>query len=320
MRRLYALAFSIVFSASASGQPYPGGKPVKIIVGFAPGGFIDTSTRVMASKLSEIWSVGVIVENRPGAGSTIAAAQVAKAPADGYTLLNCNLASHGIAPSMYRSLAYDPRKDFTAVAQIGTSPNVLIVHPSVPARSVAELIAYAKANPGKLSIASADLGTSPYLSGELFKSMSRIDAVSIPYKGGGPALSDLLGGQVPVAMNILVTALPHIRSGRVRALGITSATRSPQAPDLPTIAESGLPGFDVTSWSGICGPAKLVSSIVARINDDVRAVLENAEMKQHLLQQGIDAAPMTPDEFAAHIKREVARWAIVTKEAGLRPQ
>ena len=310
-------AFALTIAAPlAPCQSFPT-KPVRVIVGFAPGGNVDIPARIVASKLGELWGTSVVVDNRPGAGGSLAAGIVAKAPADGHTLLICNIASHGINPAVYRKLPYDPLKEFTPISQIGTAPNVLVVHPSVQAKTVSELVAYAKANPGKLSIASAGVGTSQHLSIELLKSMTGADIVHVPYKGGAPALSDVIGGQVPGMIAGLPTAIASIRSGKVRALGVTSAMRSPQAPEVPTIAESGVPGFEVTSWHGLCAPAGLPKPLLAKLNADLFQVLSTPETKQRLAEQGVDVAPTTPEQYESQIRSEIAKWAKVVKEAGI---
>jgi tripartite-type tricarboxylate transporter receptor subunit TctC len=312
---------SLVLAAAAPavlGQAFPA-KPVRVIVGFAPGGVVDTPARIVATKLGEIWSAGVIVENRPGAGGSTAAGYAAKAPADGYTLLICNTASHGVNPAIYKQLAYDPVKDYAAVSQIGFVPNMLVVHPSLDVRSIRELVAYAKANPGKLSMASAGVGTSQHMSIELLKSMTGADITHVPYKGGAPALSDLLGGQIPSLLTGMPAGLGAVRSGRVRALGVTSAKRSPHLPDVPAIAET-VPGYEVTSWVGVCAPSGVPKAIVAKLNADIVRVLGLTDTKQKLDDQGFEAAPNTSEQFTVFIAAEIAKWAGVVKAAGIQPE
>jgi tripartite-type tricarboxylate transporter receptor subunit TctC len=300
------------------GQAFPA-KPVRVIVGFAPGGVVDTPARIVATKLGEVWASGVIVENRPGAGGSTAAGYAAKAPPDGYTLLICNTASHGVNPAIYKQLAYDPVKDYAAVSQIGFVPNMLVVHPSVEAKSMRELVAYAKSNPGKLSMASAGVGTSQHMSIELLKSMTGIDITHVPYKGGAPALSDLLGGQIPSLLTGMPAGLGAVRSGRVRALGVTSAKRSPHLPDVPAIAET-VPGYEVTSWVGVCAPSGVPKAIVAKLNSDIVKVLGLPDTRQKLDEQGFEAAPNTPEQFTAFIAAEIVKWAGVVKAAGIQPE
>jgi tripartite-type tricarboxylate transporter receptor subunit TctC len=303
-------------ASCALAQTYPN-KPVRLIVGFAPGGNVDIPARIVATKLGEIWGISVLVDNRPGAGGNIGADIVAKAPADGYTLLICNAASHGINPAFYKKIPFDAIKDFAPISQIGSTANILLVHPSVPVASVGEFIAYARANPGKISMASAGVGTSQHLAMELFKSMAGIDVVHVPYKGGAPALADLLGGQVQAMFAAVPTAQASIKAGKVRALGVTSLKRSPQLPQLPTIAETGVPGFDVTSWYGLCAPAGLPQPIVAKLNADLAKALNAPDIQQRLAEQGIDVTPTTPEQLAEFIKSEVAKWAKVVKQAGI---
>jgi tripartite-type tricarboxylate transporter receptor subunit TctC len=303
---------------TAFGQAFPA-KPVRVIVGFAPGGVVDTPARIVATKLGDIWPSGVIVENRPGAGGSTAAGYAAKATADGYTLLICNTASHGVNPAIYKQLAYDPVKDYAAVSQIGFVPNMVVVHPSVEAKSIRELVAYAKANPGKLSMASAGVGTSQHMSIELLKSMTGVDITHVPYKGGAPALSDLLGGQIPSLLTGMPAGLGAVRSGRVRALGVTSAKRSAHLPDVPAIAET-VPGYEVTSWVGVCAPSGVPKAVVSKLNADIVKVLGMPDTKQKLDEQGFEAAPNTPEQFTAFIAAEIAKWAGVVKAAGIQAE
>lgn len=307
------LAFS---SPAAMSQPYPN-KPVRIVVGFAAGGNIDITARIVAAKLSELWGASVVVENRPGAGSSVAAGFVAKAPADGYTLLTCTSSTHGINSAIFKSLPYDPVKDFTPVSLVGLTQNALIAHSSLGVNTVQELIALAKKNPGRLSIASPGIGASQHLSIGLFMSIAGVDLVHVPYKGGSAALTDLLGGQVPLMMSAVPTALGAIKSATVRVLGVTGAARSAQLPGVPTIAESGFPGYDVATWTGICAPAGLPSALAEKLNADLVKVISKSETKQRLAEQGVEAASNTPIQFAALIKAEIAKWPEVVKAAGI---
>ena len=311
------LAAALTIAAPpALSQTYPG-KPVRVIVGYAAGGTVDILARIVAAKLNEVWATGVLVENRPGAGSSIAADIVAKANPDGYTLLMCGSGTLAVNPAIYKKLPYDPVRDFAPIAQIGTTPNVLLVHPSAQAKSVSEFIAYAKANPGKISIASAGVGSPQHLSLELFKSMTGIDVVHVPYKGGAPALADLIGGQVPALFGNLPTSLKLIKAGKVRALGVTSAKRHPELPDILTVAESGVPGYEVTNWIGICAPAAVPKPVLAKLNADLVKVLNMPDTQQRLAEQGVDVAPTTAEQFASKIRSEVIKWAKVIKEAGI---
>ncbi len=310
-----AVSFALSFGVPAHAQAYPH-KPVRLIVGLPAGGGVDITARITGAKLSEFWGQQVVVENRPGAGTTIAADIVAKATPDGYTLLQCGIGSHGIAPSLYKKLPYDHIKDFAPISIIGTTPNVLVVHPAVPVKSMSEFIAYAKANPGKLSYGSAGAGSSPHLTMELFKSMTAIDIVHVPYKGGPPALADVLGGQIPAVVDILSTLVAPVKAGKLRALGVTSAKRHALLPEVPTIAESGVPGFAVTSWSGMCAPAAVPKPIIAKLNADVAKALNMPDVLRRLAEQGVEAVPSSPEQFATFIKSETIKWAKVVKDAG----
>jgi tripartite-type tricarboxylate transporter receptor subunit TctC len=298
-------------------QPYPQ-RPVRVIVAFAAGGVADLQTRIVAQKLGELWQTSVVVDNRPGAGGNIAAGIAAKAQPDGYTLLTCNFATHGLNPAAYRKLPYDPLKDFAAIAMIGTAPSILAVHPSQSARSVSELIAYAKANPGKLTMGSSAGGTSQYLSIELLKLMTGVDIIYVPYKGGAPALTDLLGGQVNAIVAALPTVMGFLPSGRMRALGVTSAVRSPQVPNIPTIAESGVPGFEVVGWNGLCAPTGTPPSVIAKVSADTTRALNSPDTRQRLTEQGTDARPMTPAQFEAFMRAEIAKWSKVAQAVGMK--
>ena len=312
-----ALVIGSTAGPCAQAQSYPV-RPVRVIVAFSAGGVADLQTRVVAQKLSELWQTSVVVDNRPGAGGNIAASIAAKAQPDGYTLLTCNFATHGLNPAAYRKLAYDPLKDFIAISMFGTAPSILAVHPSVPPRSVSELIAYAKANPGKLTMGSSGGGTSQYLSIELLKLMTGIDIIYIPYKGGAPALTDLLGGQVQSIVGALPTVIGFLPSGRIRALGVTSAVRSSQVPSIPTIAESGVPGFEVVGWNGLCAPTGTPPSVIAKISADTLKALEQPDTLQRLKEQGTDARPMTPAQFDAFVRAEITKWAKVAQAVGMK--
>src|SRR5688572_15659261 len=257
---LFAVACGAVHA-----QPYPN-KPVRVLVGYVPGGGVDLAARLVAGALSDLWGMTAIVDNRPGAAGGIATEITAKATPDGYTLMLCQIASHAITPARVRNLPYDHIRDFAFPSMIGSTPNVLVVHPSVPIKSLGEFIAHAKANPGKLSFGSSGVGASPHLSIELLKTMTSIDIVHVPYKGAAAALGDVMGGQIPASVgNLPGGLLAAIKAGRVRALGVTSAKRNPQAPDIPTFAEGGVPGYDVSSWYGICTQAGVPRPILAKL-------------------------------------------------------
>ena len=316
--RVWGVVLGIVFVASgvAHSQAYPN-KPVRVIVGFPPGGGVDITARVVAAALGDLWGGTALVDNRPGATGGIGTEIAAKAPADGYTLLLCNISSHAIHPARYKKLPYDHIKDFAPISLIGATPNVLVVHPSVPTNSLSEFIAHARANPGKLNYGSSGFGASPHLSIELLKMMAGINIVSVQYKGAALALADVLGGQMHAMVGNLPGPLPAIKAGKVRALGVTSAKRNARAPDVPTFAESGVPGYDVTSWHGLCAPAGVPRPILAKLNADLVKLLNGPSLRQRLGEQGVDAMSSTPADFAAHIKSETAKWTKVVRAAGL---
>jgi len=301
--------------ASAQSATYPT-KPIRLVVPFPPAGTTDILARAVAQKLSETWGQQVVVDNHPGAGGNIGSDIVAKASPDGYTLLMGTVGTHAINPSLYAKMPYDHVKDFAPVILVAGVPNVLVVNPSLPVKSVPELIAYGKANPGKLNFASSGNGTSIHLSGELFKTMTGIEMTHVPYKGSSPALTDLMGGQVQLMFDNLPSSLSFIKAGKLRALAVTSAERSATLPELPTLAESGLPGFEASSWFGILAPAGTPKAIVDKINGAVAAWLATPEAKEKLLSQGAISAGGSPDAFAKHIASETAKWAKVVKASG----
>lgn len=301
--------------AGAQAGAYPN-KPIRIVVPFPAGGTTDILARAVAQQLTQAWGQQVIVDNRPGAGGNIGSELVAKSAPDGYTLLMGTVGTHAINPSLYSKMPYDHVRDFAPVILVAGVPNVLVVHPSVPANTVAELIAYGKANPGKLNFASSGSGTSIHLAGELFRVQTGIQMTHVPYKGSAPAIQDLLGGQVQLMFDNLPSALPQIKAGRLRALGVTSATRAAALPDVPTIAESGLPGFEASSWFGLLAPAGTPRDVVARLDAEVAKWLASQDARDKLLAQGAIAAGGTPEDFSAHIAAETAKWAKVVKESG----
>ncbi len=315
--KIVTLALAVTFAAAAPAhaQSYPN-KPIRYVVGLAAGGPTDVMARIFAAKLSEVLGQTIIVENRVGAGGSIAGEIVAKATPDGYTLFNAGntLAINAV---LRKHLPYDALKDFTPIALLMTVPNVLIVHPSVPAKSVSELIAYAKANPGKINYGSSGVGASPHLSMELLKSMTGIDLVHVPYKGSAPATVDLLGGQIRAMFDNLPGQIGNIKSGKVRALGVSSARRNAQVPDVPTIMESGLPEFEVTVWYGMWGPAGIPRPIVAKLNASALQVMNAPDVRQRVGELGADPAPSTPAQLGALLRTELQRWTRVVKEAGI---
>ena len=302
-------------STVAPAADYPT-KPIRLVVPFPPGGTTDILARAVAQKLSQTWNEQVIVDNRPGAGGNIGADLVAKAPPDGYTLVMGTVGTHAINPNLYARMPYDHVKDFAPVILVAGVPNVLVVNPSLPVRSVRELIDYAKANPGKLNFASSGNGTSIHLSGELFKTMAGVQMTHVPYKGSAPALADLMGGQVQLMFDNLPSSLGLIKAGKLRPLAVTSTERAAALPDVPTIAESGLPGFEASSWFGVLAPAGTPHDVVAKLNRTIEAWLATPEAKEKLLAQGAIAVGGSPEAFAKHIRSETAKWAKVVKASG----
>ena len=297
-------------------QTYPG-KPVRFIVPFPPGGPVDTTARGFTHKLSEYWGQQAIVDNRAGAGGIVGAEIAAKSPADGYTVFVCSI-HHSVLPGLKPNLPYDIEKDFVPVTFAALFPIILVEHPSVPAKTIPELIAYAKKNPGKLAFGSAGTGGGTHLAGELFKAQAGVDLLHVPYKGSAPAMTDLLGGQVQLMFSDAPTALPHIKSGRVRALGVASPKRSTLVPDLPTIAESGVKGYEAYSWAGVVAPAGTPAAIVAKLNADISKALSQPDVKKRLFEEGAEAMPTTPEQFGKMLKAEIAKWTKVVKDANIK--
>jgi tripartite-type tricarboxylate transporter receptor subunit TctC len=313
---LFLALAAVLGSASAVAQSYPS-RPLRLVVPYPPGGPLDIMARAIGQKLSEAWSQPVVVDNRAGAGGNIGAELVAKSAADGYTLLMGAVATHAINPSLYAKLPYDPVKDFVPVALVAQVPNILVVNPAVPARTVKELIELARARPGYLNFGSGSTGSTGHLAGELFNTMAGVKMVHIPYKGGAPAMADLLAGQVQLMFDNLANALPNVKAGRLRALAVTTLARSPAMPELPTIAESGLPGFDLTTWFGIMLPAGTPPGIVARLNAEIVRALNATDVRERLEKMGAEVpANNTPEHFAAFIRSEAAKYAQVVRDSG----
>ena len=315
-----AVTFAFVLGilpADAIAQSYPS-RPVRLVVPFPAGGTTDILARAMAEKLSGALGQQFVVDNRPGAGGNIGSDIVAKSPPDGYTLLMGTVGTHAINPSLYPKMPYDHVKDFVPVVLVAGVPNVLVVNPTVPAKTVAELIALAKEKPGTINFASSGNGTSIHLSGELFKLLAGVQIAHVPYKGSAPALTDLIGGQVQIMFDNLPSALPHIKGGKLRALAVTSSKRAPALPDLPTIAESGVAGFEASSWFGILAPAATPRDIVQRINAEANKALHAPDMREKLLAQGAEAVGNSPEFFADSIRTETVKWAKVVKDSGAR--
>jgi tripartite-type tricarboxylate transporter receptor subunit TctC len=300
---------------AAAADNYPS-RSVRIIAPFPPGSGVDIIARVVAQGLSDAWKQTFVVDNRPGAGGTIGSDIVAKAQPDGHTLLLGNVSTLAIAPNLYRKLPYDPVRDFAPITLITTMNSVLVVHPSVPARSLREFVALGKAKPRSLNYGSAGSGTTGHLGAELFKSMAGMDMVHVPYKGSGPAITDLLAGQVQVMFGTIATVLPHVRAGKLRALGVTSLKRTDLLPDVPSINEALLPGFEVEVWQAIVAPARTPDAIIARLNAEIVRSLRASAMKEQLTSQGLEAVGNSPKAFGEFIRSENAKWGKVVKASG----
>lgn len=310
------LATVLVAPSSYSAEPRFPERPVKVVVAFAPGGNNDVPMRIVTAKLGELWGVPVNVENRAGAGGIVGSDSVAKAAADGYTLLNCNSATHGVNPALHKKLPYDAVKGFAAVALVGSAPNVLIVPASSPLTSTQAFLASLK-SPGKMAVATAGIGSTQHFSLEMLKAMTSADIVHVPYKGGAPALADVIGGQVPAAITGLPTALAAIKAGKVRALAVTAAQRSRHVPDVPTLAEAGLAGYEVTTWTGLCAPAGTPPAVIEQLNAGVRRALDAPDTRQQLLDAGVEPTYATSDRLASLIASEVSRFSAVVDKAGI---
>jgi tripartite-type tricarboxylate transporter receptor subunit TctC len=317
--RVLALCAGALALASAPLAPaqsaYPA-RSVRLVVPFPPGGTTDILARAAAQKLTEAWGQQVIVDNRPGAGGNIGAELVAHAPPDGYTMLMGTVGTHAINASLYSKMPYDHIKDFAPVILVAGVPNVLVVNPALPVNNVQELIAYAKANPGKLNFASSGNGTSIHLSGELFKSLTGVQMTHVPYKGSALALTDLVGGQVQLMFDNLPSSLQFIKAGKLKALAVTSTTRAAALPDVPTMVEAGVPGFEASAWFGILAPAGTPRDVITRTNAEIVKWLASPDAREKLSAQGAIAAGGTPEDFARHIAAETAKWAKVVKESG----
>ena len=299
-------------------QAYPA-KPIRLILPFPPGGSTDIVARLIGQKLTESWGQPVLIENRPGAGGNIAAETAARAAPDGYTLFQVNVAN-AIGATLYPKLSYDLITSFAPVIQLATTPYVLLAHPTVPAKNTAELIALAKARPGQLNYASAGGGSATHLSGELLKSMAGVNIVHVPYKGTGPAVTALLSGEVDLYFATVPAALPLVEAKKLRALGVTSARRSPLMRDVPAIAEAGLKGYETSTWHGILAPAATPADIVVKLNAEIARTLAQPAVRERLVGQGLDPVGGTPEQFGAYLKTEISKWAVVVKASGARPE
>jgi tripartite-type tricarboxylate transporter receptor subunit TctC len=316
--RSAAAAALIVCGAGVAGAADWPTKPIRLLVGFAPGGGTDTTARAISQKLTTALGQQVIVDNRPGVSGNIAAEITANAVPDGYTLLLSSIAALAINSSLMKKMPFDPIRDLAPVTRAADSTNFLVVHPSVPAKSVKELIALAKAKP--LNCGSSGIGGAGHLALELFNLQAGTKIVHVPYKGGGPAIVDLLAGNINLIFATGASSINHVKAGKIRALAVTTAKRSALAPELPTVAEAALPGFEANNWNGFVVPAKTPRPIIDRLNKELRAALLQPDVKEFLFNQGLDAAPGTPEEFGAYIKSETAKWAKVIKVAGIKPQ
>src|SRR5467141_2004106 len=320
MRRIAAALFiAVALSGGATAQGWPE-KPIRFVVGFTPGSPSDILARALGQKLADSWGQQVVIENRPGAGGNIGAELVAKSAPDGTTWLLGNNSILATNQSLYSKLGYDPVRDFAPVALVAIQPNILVVNPNVPASSVKELIALAKAKPGALNYASSGSGAAAHLAGELFKAMTGVDMVHVPYKGAQPALTDVIAGQVEVMFATSTSVLPFIKAGRLRALAVTTSQRSGTVPELPTLSESGVPGFEAITWHGVVVPSATRGALVERLNADIVRVLRMRDLRERLESLGAELAPGTPQDFAEYIAREIPKWAKVVKDSGARAE
>ena len=324
MRRLFwflpgiaglAVLSAAVFAADA----YPA-KTVRIVVAFAAGGSTDLLARSVAQRLSEAWKQSVIVDNRAGGGGIVGSDYVAKAPADGYTLLLGTNTTNAVSASLYAKLPFDPQRDFTAITEIATIPQMLSVHPSIPVKSVKDLVALAKARPNELNYGTAGTGSTSHMAMELFQSVANIKMVHVPYKGTGPALIELLGGHLSLMFDVIMTSLPHVQSGKLRTLALSSLQRSPTAPQVPTIAESGYPGFEAIVWFGLFAPTGAPPEIIRKVNEETARVLATPNMRELLAGQGADIVASTPAVFAGRVNSEIVKWRKVIQDAGIKPE
>ncbi len=317
MRKLLLVLACCAAAAQAVAQGYPA-KPVKVVVPYPPGGGNDTLARLFAIKLSERMGQQFVVENRPGAGAMIGTEAAAKSPPDGYTILLSSIATHALSPNLYARVPYDPIRDFAPITLLGIAPTVLVVNNDLPAKDLAGLIAAAKAKPGSLAYASGGNGTPPHINGEVFKSVAGVDLLHVTYKGGGPALIDLMAGRVQVMLDTAASAMPHVRSGKLRALAISASKRSPEYPDLPTFAEAGLPQYDTNAWYSMHAPAGTPPEVVRRLNAELVAILKDPDVLARFKQLTTDPVGNTPEEFAVFVKAELDKYARIIKAAGIR--
>ena len=321
MSRIFALVVAMfaLGAGAAVAQGFPA-KSVRIVVGFAPGGTTDLVSRILAQRLGEMWGPNVIVDNRTGASGMIAGEIVAKAAPDGYTLLLTPQTSLAVAPALYGKAPYDPAKDFSPITLAGSAPLLMVVHPSFPPKTFAEFVALAKKGGAPLTFGSGGVGSSPHMAGELLSAALGIKMNHIPYKGENPAIADTIGGQIPIMFGNLPVAVPHVKSGKLRGLANTAATRSPLAPEIPTVAESGIKGYSIATWSAVLGPAGMPPDLAARIQRDIARVVNQAETRDRLVGMGVDIIANTPEEFGVFLRAEIVRYAKVIKDAGLKAE
>jgi len=317
--RLTIIIALLASVAAAHAQNYPS-KPTRIVVGFTAGGPSDIVARIVAQQLTERMGQSFIVENRVGATGTIGAEIVAKAPPDGYALYLASQTTHAVAPYMYAKIGYDPLKDFATVVRVVHNPLLMVVNPTFPVKSIKELIALAKARPGQINFATGGIGSSPHMSMELFKSTTKIDMVPIHYKGDGAAIIDVVGGQVPMLTSSMSALMPYVKSGKMRGIAVTGLKRSTVAPEFPTIAESGLPGFEVITWFGILAPAATSKDIVNRLNSEIVAAVQLPNVREQLTKMGFEIVPNTPEQYAAFLREENVKWGKVVKDLGLKAE
>lgn len=317
--KLAAAVVLACLSGTTPAQNFPT-RQIRFLVGFAPGGSTDIVARMIAQELAKNVGQQVVVDNRPGAGSLIAAELTAKSPPDGHTIFACTTGIFAILPFIQSKLPIDPEKDLAPVTQTGSLPYIIVLHPSLPARNVKEFIALAKGRPGQINFASSGVGTASHLSAEYLGSAAKISMTHVPYKGTGNAMADLLAGQVVLMFDQPVSSMPHVKAGKLRVLGITSAQRFSTMPDIATVAEQGLPGFETVSWSGVCAPGATPKPIIARLQTEVAKVLKVPDIRDRLLRDGIEPVGGTPEEFQAHIKREMVKWGKVVRDAKVTAQ
>jgi tripartite-type tricarboxylate transporter receptor subunit TctC len=320
-RRAFTLALAATFAAGsftalpAAAQAYPT-KPITIVVPFAAGGTTDILARVIGEALKKELGQPVVIDNRAGAGGNIGAALAAKAVPDGHTLFMGTVGTHAINAALYKKLSFDPVKDFAPLTRVAMVPNLLVANPARPYKTVKELVAYARSKPGQVTFGSSGNGSSIHLSGELFNSLAKVDMIHVPYKGSAPAVTDLVGGQIDIMFDNMPSAIQHVRNGRLKAIAVTTAKRSPELPDVPTIAEAGVPGYEATSWFGMFAPAATPAPVVAKLNAALVKVLADADVKKKLAEQGAEPYSEKPEQFAEFIRKESAKWSQVVKAAG----